>query len=230
MQSMLITDDMYDEQSSEIVIRETNPNVGKRACQDWHYTGCLPPNESLIYGFWRGPIFDGIIAFRELNSPAVNVHWEKIIGGRSIEISRIALRPQSDRPPTTQYIAMAMSKLRMLQVYEGVYSYADAIYGHEGTVYKAASFLYAGFTERGVAGYKHTNGHYIPARREMNATNGSQYVYELLKIGYSTIPGRKHRFVKGLTRWANKRLEKQRKELAEYKQYWSGKRSMLEEN
>ena len=226
----LFIDDIHAAIDLPILCRPTNTGVGRRACIDWHYSSVLPPNLHVCYGFWRGDIFDGIIAFREINPPPVLRYWTNVIGGRCVELCRMAFRSQSERPPTTQYISLAMDALRREGLFEGVYSYADDMEGHVGTVYRAASFVYAGYAERGVAGYRHPDGRVLIGRREMNAYAGdaATWVNALVHEGFVAIPGKKHRYVKGLTRKARKRLERQRDILAQYKQYWHGHRRTME--
>lgn len=205
----------------DIEVRLTTQAVGQRACDDWHYSGQLPPRDMVI-GFWRGDVFDGIISFRHLNPPPVMKYWRNVLGGEAVELSRMAFRPQKQRPPTTKYISMALRQLKQMGEWEGVYSYADAARGHKGTVYRAANFLYAGCAERGVAGYRHPDGREFLGRRSLNSEDPRNTVADMLEQGFVPVPGRKHRYVIGLTRPARKLLESQREELATYYLRWSG--------
>lgn len=217
--------DPVEVDNAKLVMSEVSNAVGASACAEWHYSKTIPPKLDVCYGFHRGGVFDGIIAFRSVNPPPVVKYWNALVGGPATELCRMALRPQSERPATTKYISMALRGLWEGGLWEGVYSYADAQEGHNGTVYLAASFLYAGKAERGVAGYAHDNGRVILGRRELNQGDDAKaYVADLIAQGYVAIPGVKHRFVKGLTRNANRRLNAISDAIAKYHVYWSGHR------
>ena len=48
---------------TEIEIWPVGRQTGIMACRTWHYSGTLPTT-AWCYGYWRGPEFDGVIAFR----------------------------------------------------------------------------------------------------------------------------------------------------------------------
>ena len=113
------------------------------ACRRWHYTKTITQGCTIRFGFGNDERFDGVIAFNPTNGlpPHVTDFWEQLAGGgRTCELSRIALRPQREREsPTTQYVSLALSKLREMRVFDLVYSYSDPRL-HNGTLYRACSF------------------------------------------------------------------------------------------
>ena len=115
-------------------------HVGALACRHWHYSRMIP-RTNLVYGFWRGSTFDGCIAFRRaFIGGQAQRWWERVFDSKAIvELCRIALRAQDERPPTTRYISMALAQVRALG-FDGVGSYADTGQGHTGGVYRAASW------------------------------------------------------------------------------------------
>ena len=179
--------------SDDLEIRLVSAKVGRLACRLWHYTHTLPATRH-VYGFYRGATFDGIVAFRpNFAHKDTQGWWRKVFGAEAIaELCRIALRPQSERPPTTRYISLAVAEMRRLG-YEGIGSYADAGQGHTGGVYRAASWVDLGMSRDSEIYYE--NGRWTHARSF--SLEGRPYP-RIFKASH------KHRFGIGLTRRARK--------------------------
>ena len=130
-----------------LVIERVSSRVADDTCKAFHYSGqCNGTNVS--YGFWDEGVYHGIIAFLPPNvaTPGVPRFFERLVNGdegTGWELSRIALSPQAERRyPTTRYMSMACALVA--QDFPGIsvlFSYADSAQGHEGTVYKAASWI-----------------------------------------------------------------------------------------
>ena len=128
----------------DIVIRHVPQRVTWLACRHWHYSK-ICPRTNLSWGFWRGDVFDGVIAFRRtLPGPSTQRWWERVFDSRAIaELCRMALRAQDERPQTTRYLSLALGEMRRLG-YDGICSYADTGQGHTGGVYRAGSWTELG--------------------------------------------------------------------------------------
>lgn len=67
-----------------------------------------------------------------------------------LELSRL-VRRDGERPPLTFLISLCCASLRRLQ-YDLLVSFADKTQGHEGTVYRAAGWVYGGCRGRSMDG------------------------------------------------------------------------------
>ena len=185
-----------------LVCKITNRATAVRACWDWHYRHDITQSE-FMYGFWRGELFDGIIAFRRHQIAHLIKHWDVAFGGYSVELVRIALRDQGERSdPTTKYIKMAIQALRRDNDYtiEGIYSYSDCLQGHTGGIYQAANFLYLG--EHVSREWVNEQGDVISGRA-VGGYNG--IAMETVKNrGYRQTPTKKRRWAFPITRNARK--------------------------
>ena len=213
----------FDSDLGPLEIQVVSHSIARQACERWHYSGSCPSGGP-YYGFYRGLMFDGVIAFREHNTNVVVRYWEGVAGGKCTELSRMALRPQAERPPTTQYLSLAMNAVRRLGVYEAVYSYADAMEGHAGTVYRAASFQYAGYSERESTAYIHPDGRRYAARNFL-MNYPVEWQQQMMAEGTIAVSGKKHRYVRGLTRHARRRIARQASSLESYKTRFGTKKN-----
>ena len=185
--------EMFSAPTGPLVGVFVSHETGRLACEFWHYSRVCPPCQHII-GFYRGVVFDGVIAFRNDGLPDLVDSWEQILGGPVCELARIALRPQPERPPTTHYISKAVKMIKSLALYEGIYTYADDGQGHTGGVYRAANFQPCGYSLKTV---RWTNG---------KRTRGTTAA-EMRASGYEREPHQKKwRYAYGLTRTAKRKL------------------------
>jgi hypothetical protein len=88
-------------------------------------------------------------------------------------------------------------------------SYADPNAGHQGGVYRAASWVYLGQSEDN-RHYRSASGQIVP-RRKFHSGKSFKRKVEIEALGYVEVilPG-KHRFARGLTRKARQLIERKR--------------------
>ena len=196
-----------------LVVQPVRFSDAKKACQEWHYTRDIPPQCTIRFGFSVDGRFDGVIAFKSSRSNAPNVmkFWEGMAGGPTCELSRIALRPQSERQsPTTRYVSLAMSKLKEMRLFDLVYSYSDPRF-HEGTLYRACSFHQYETRKGGGEILWLTPDGETKHKRSIERANKStpQATKEALERGWrqTKIPN-KDRFFFPLTRRCRRRIER----------------------
>lgn len=116
--------------------------AAKYACENWHYSKCLPAGKLVKIGVWENSKFIGVVLFS--GGPTPNM-WRtynlKPIEGA--ELSRVALTKHIS--PVSRIVSIAIKflkkfcpKLRL------IISYADTEQEHFGTIYQAGNWLYVG--------------------------------------------------------------------------------------
>ena len=161
-----------------------------------HYTRSVPAGKS-HYFYWRGVL----VVF----SIPANMHIGRYILKRPCvcwELSRIWAKDGHRKNTLTEAIAKAIRGLRRAEPsIEVLVSFADPNVGHEGFVYKAASWVYTGKSED-PRGYT-KDGEFFP-RRKFHSGRKCMTKAEIKALGYREVVREgKHRFVKGLTRRAS---------------------------
>lgn len=186
-----------------IVMSSIPRHVADDTCREWHYLGnCM--DGDLLYGFWQDSVFHGILAFRNKNQlPSVRKGWAERIGGKCIELSRVALCPQSERHyQTSFYVGMAISYIKSLHKFAACYSYCDPS-RHEGILYRACNFIYL-YTTKPTIMYVNEDGHEVHSRDSKNKNKRERY----FPLGYKPVNAPvKHAYVLPLTRSARKKIK-----------------------
>ena len=118
------------------------------------------------------------------------------------ELSRMWASDNHKPNALTQGLAIAVAGLRRAQPgIEALVSYADPNVGHEGYVYRAASWAYLGQCEEGR--YYRDKAGQVVSRRKFHSGSSGMKKADIEALGYTELklPG-KHRYAKGLTRKA----------------------------
>jgi hypothetical protein len=116
--------------------------AARYACENWHYSKCIPKSKLAKFGVWENGKFIGAIVYGVgATSSLVQAYGLKPYEG--CELVRIALRehfsPVSKMLAiTTRMIKKEFTGLRLLV------SFADPEQGHHGGVYQAAGWLFTG--------------------------------------------------------------------------------------
>lgn len=171
-----------------------------------HYTHSVPSGENIFTQFE-----DAIIVFSRPANKNVS-RW--LIGADNLvwELSRMWAPDGHRRNLLTEAIAICVGDFcvavrRLSSVHcRALVSYADPNVGHEGTIYRAASWCYLGQSEESRY-YLGLNGE-ITSRRAFHSGDRHLKKSEIIALGYSELsrPG-KHRFAKGLSRWARAKID-----------------------
>jgi hypothetical protein len=116
--------------------------AAKYACENWHYSECLPAGKLVRVGAWESGKFIGVVLFGRGASPFLGKKFN-LPQDECVELVRIALTKH--RAPVSRIVAIAMKflkasnpKLRL------VVSFADPDKGHHGGVYQAGNWIFAG--------------------------------------------------------------------------------------
>lgn len=165
-----------------------------------HYTHSIPSGKSYYFRY-RG----AVVCF----SIPANMNLGKFILKRPCvcwELARLWAKDGHPRNLLTQAIAKAISGLRkVVPDLEVLVSFADPNVGHEGFVYRAASWIYSGQSEDS-RGYIDANGVFYP-RRKFHSGGKGLTKKEIEAKGFKQVSRfGKFRYVKGITRQARKAI------------------------
>jgi hypothetical protein len=116
--------------------------AAKYACENWHYSGCLPAGKLVKVGAWENGKFIGVVLFGRGATP--NLGRPYSLGqDECVELVRIALTKHDS--PVSRIASLAMKflsrsnpKLRL------IVSFADQSQGHHGGIYQAGNWVYNG--------------------------------------------------------------------------------------
>jgi len=168
---------------------------------DNHYTGTVPSGKSWYY------VYDCAIIVFSIPANKNASRWLLGEDNAVVELSRL-WAPDGHVPNLlTQAISEAIAALRSAwgTDIKGIISYADPNAGHAGGVYRAASWVYLGQGEDG-RNWRDSEGNVMPRRK---FHSGSTFLRkpEIEALGFQQVllPG-KHRFARGLTRQARRRI------------------------
>jgi hypothetical protein len=119
--------------------------AAKYACENWHYSGCLPSSlqKRVAIGAWENGKFIGVVVFGHGANPQIGSPYALTIN-ECVELTRIALKPEHKSAVSRivrlalMFLSNSQPKLRL------VVSYADQAQGHHGGVYQAGNWVYVG--------------------------------------------------------------------------------------
>lgn len=162
--------------------------------EQFHYSGRVPANVQFVGSLHEpGGLFGDfgpIQAAAFFSIPPTR--WSEPV----IELSRLVRG--HEKAPLTSLISKSCVSLKKLG-FDLIVSFADETQGHNGGVYRACSWLYAGYRKPRMDGVL-INDVFIPGR-SVNSKWGTQSPKKLRKMGIDAIPhydGGKHLYFKPL--------------------------------
>lgn len=116
--------------------------AAKYACENWHYSGCLPAGKLVKVGAWENEKFIGVVLFGRGATPNLGKPYD-LGQDECVELVRIALNRHENAVSRIASLAMkflqkANAKLRL------IVSFADSSQGHHGGIYQAGNWVYNG--------------------------------------------------------------------------------------
>ena len=119
--------------------------AAKYACENWHYSGCLPSSlqKRVAIGAWENGDFIGCVVFGHGANPNIGSPYGLTIN-QCIELTRIALK-SGHKSQVSRIIRLALRFLHKSQLgLKLIVSYADQAQGHHGGIYQAGNWIYVG--------------------------------------------------------------------------------------
>jgi hypothetical protein len=182
--------------------------AAKFACENWHYSGTIPPIKNVTFGAWEDGDYIGAVVY----SRGVNGSIGSFVGlnqETAVELTRVALTDH--KAPVSQIVSYTIDMLSEKD--EGLkllVSYADPAQGHHGGIYQAMNWTYIGDTEPGTV-LIDSEGNKVHSRT-LNMAKSNDYStrgeYESLER--KRVPG-KHKYVYPLT----EEIERKVKDMAQ---------------
>lgn len=161
--------------------------AAKYACENWHYSGCVPAGKVVKIGVWESSIYIGCVLFSRGAPP-------KLAGSFGLkqteccELTRIALTTHTH--PVTRIVRIAIKKLReFCPGLRLVVSFADPTQGHIGGIYQGGNWVFAGYSAQ-CGGYEYfIDGKWMHPR-SIGARFGTRSI-DVIERKLGSVPKRK---------------------------------------
>lgn len=116
--------------------------AAKYACENWHYSGCIPKSKLVKIGAWEDGKFIGVVIFG-VGATSALVKRYGLRMEQGCELVRVALREHKTAVSkiltiAVKFLAKANPGLRL------IVSFADPEQGHHGGIYQACGWFYCG--------------------------------------------------------------------------------------
>lgn len=116
--------------------------AAKYACENWHYSKCLPAGKLVKVGVWENGKFIGVVLFSRGASPFLLDKYE-IDKQYGCELTRVALTKHVSSVSKIMKFALIFLK-KVCADMQLVISFADPSEGHHGGIYQAGNWIYTG--------------------------------------------------------------------------------------
>lgn len=181
--------------------------AAKYACENWHYSKCMPVGKLVKVGVWENKKFIGVVLF----SRGANNNMLKPFGlgqNEGCELTRIALKKH--QTPVSRIMRIAFALLKSLNAgLRIIVSYADEEQGHYGGIYQAANWVYSGAVKMDACLVDGKKMH----RKSIHSKYGFDSIDRLNSIGVKAerIKGKpKHRYLMPLDKAMKEQIEELR--------------------
>lgn len=160
------------------------------AVKNWHYSECMPAIKNVRLGVWEHDEFIGTVLF----SRSANANLGKAFDvdqDEYAELTRIALTEHET--PVSRIGSIAIKMLsRKDPGLKLLFSYADPLQDHDGTIYQAMNWIYVGRGSPSRVGRIEENGDWMHSR-QINRLIGTGQV-DRSEVVYKRVPG-KHKYI-----------------------------------
>jgi len=180
----------------------------EKVCR-YHYLHSVPVVKAYWYGFGGAVVCFSIPPNKEIGKFLLgkenkdNAVWE---------LSRLWAPDGHEKNLLTMAISRTVAMFRKREPdCLAIVSYADPNVGHEGFVYKAASWIYTGKAEERMGYVRISDGVSRAEKSFWSNTKGRMLnAKEIARLGYKRVKHEgKFRYVLGLRRWVRKRIKRE---------------------
>lgn len=183
-------------QKTNLKIDWATHEAAKYACQNWHYSKCLPAGALVKIGVWENSKFIGVVLFSRGATPNLCKPYG-LTQTECCELTRIALK--SHKTPVSKILSIALKFFRQRNPkMRLIVSFADVSEGHHGGIYQATNWIYTGKSSDAKFGL--LNGKEIHPRTISTMTK-----IQKSKLSWILKPG-KHRYLMPLDDGIKKKI------------------------
>ncbi len=119
--------------------------AAKFACENWHYSKCIPKSKLAKIGVWEDGKFIGVVIFGVgATSDLVKQYGLQMQQG--CELVRVALTKHKTQVSRIVSIALKFVKSQFPNL-RLVVSFADPLHGHHGGIYQAGGWIFNGTSQ-----------------------------------------------------------------------------------
>jgi hypothetical protein len=180
--------------------------AAKYACENWHYSKCIPVGKLVKVGAWENNKYIGCVIFGRGATPNLGMPYN-LTQDQCVELVRIALTKHKN--PVSRIMALAIKFLQKSNPnLRLIVSFADSSQGHHGGIYQAGNWIYNGqgnpakfYMIRG----KLTHPRSIGAKGIVQNIHGARQIDPNAKV--VDVPG-KHRYLMPLDEEMRRRIIK----------------------
>ena len=141
---------------SDLRIDWATHEAAKYACENWHYSGCIPKSKLVKVGAWENGKFIGVVIFGMGATPNLCKPYGLNMD-QACELVRIALSAHKSEVSKIMSIAIKFLK-KSNPGLKLIVSYADKDQGHTGAIYQATNWIYQGLVNSGLRSAFVVNG------------------------------------------------------------------------
>jgi len=180
--------------------------AAKFACENWHYSKCVPVGKLVKIGAWENKKFIGVVLFGRGATPNLGKPYG-LSQTQCVELVRIAMK--NHITPVSKIMSIALKFLKRTNPnIELVVSFADQSQGHHGGIYQAGNWIYTG---SGSPAKFYMINNKLTHPRSIGAKGLTQNIYGARKIDPNAyvvdIPG-KHRYLMPMNKSIKEKIKK----------------------
>lgn len=129
--------------NTEYTVRIIPHKLAKPWVEKWHYSKRIPTGKNYLFGLFCGSELYAVAVY----GTGVNPYQARFLEVNNVvELKRLARSDPKKEYPMTKFISVSVGMLRRMVRFQCLVSFSDIEAGHEGILYKAAGFKFAGMT------------------------------------------------------------------------------------
>lgn len=137
--------DMSSSNSPALRIEWATHAAAKFACENWHYSRCMPKSKLAKLGVWEDGKFIGVVIYG-VGATSDLVKKYGLTPQQGCELVRVALTKH--KAPVSRILSISLRLLKNAFVgLRLVVSFADPEAGHHGGIYQAGGWIFCGNTQ-----------------------------------------------------------------------------------
>lgn len=179
--------------------------AAKYACENWHYSKCIPVGKLVKVGAWENNRFIGCVIFGRGATPNLGRPYS-LNQDECVELVRIALTKHQTH--VSRIMALAIKFLKKSNPnLKLIVSFADQSQNHHGGIYQATNWIYNGTGESAnfyLINGKLTHPRSIGAKGLPQNLQGAKKIDQFAKA--VNVPG-KHRYLMPLTEELKRKIQ-----------------------